>query len=271
METSLERVAELERANYAAMVASAQVTPGLEVVLRDDVILTSNASLPSHDSNHACLLRTTVHGADRLISEVEGFFQGQGLPATVYVSPGCTPGDMAERLQERGFHKEAEEEAWMVLDNLSDFEMPSPYPGVTVKVVTPRDIDPFSEVFMRAFNLPGDFAPFMAQLLEPSVGLSSVRHYLALNHKDEPIGTCSLLFAGGFGVLGSAGVLREHRGSGAATTLAVRAATDARARGVDTLMLQTAADTWLERFLRTSGFKRAFTRSCYILDNASSG
>jgi hypothetical protein len=63
----------------------------------------------------------------------------------------------------------------------------------------------------------------------------------------------------------------EHRGAGAATTLAVRAATDALALGVDTLMLQTTAGTWLERFLRISGFSRAFTRSCYTQDDGLLG
>ncbi len=270
MAISPQQIAELEWANYAATLPSAQVTPGLEVTLRDDVILTSSTSFPTRDSNHACLLRTTARAADDLIAEVAGFFQAKGLPIAIYVSPACKPADLPERLLDTGFKKQPEEEAWMILENLSDFDMPSPYPGIRVKLITKSETTTFAEVFMAAFNMPGDFAPMMAQLLEPTTGLPSVRHYLAFDD-NQPIGTCSLLCHESFGVLGSAGVIPEHQGSGAATTLATRAATEALELGIDTLMLQTTADTRLERFLRISGFRRAFTRSCYILDNGLPG
>jgi ribosomal protein S18 acetylase RimI-like enzyme len=270
MAISPEQVAELEWANYAATLPSAQVTPGLEVTLRDDVILTSSTSFPTHDSNHACLLRTTAQAADDLIAEVAGFFQAKGLPIAIYVSPACEPTDLPERLLDTGFKKQPEEEAWMILENLSDFDIPSPYPGIRVKLITKSEAIVFSRVFMAAFDMPSDFAPVMAQLLEPTVVLPRVRHYLGFD-KEQPIGTCSLLCHESFGVLGSAGVIPEHRSSGAATNLAAHAATEAREMGIDTLMLQTAADTWLERFLRISGFRRAFTRSCYILDDGFPG
>jgi N-acetylglutamate synthase-like GNAT family acetyltransferase len=122
---------------------------------------------------------------------------------------------------------------------------------------------------MDAFDLPGSLAPLMAQLLEPSIGLPSVHHYIAL-FKEQPIGTCSLIRHGSLGVLGSTAVVSEHRGRGSATTLAVRALTEARDLGVETVMLQTAADTWLERFLRISGFERAFARTCYVRTHALS-
>ncbi len=266
MAISPEQVAELEWANYAATLSSAQVTPGLEVTLREDVILTSSTSFPTHDSNHACLLRTTAQAADDLIAEIARFFQAKDLPIAIYVSPACKPSNLSERLLETGFNKQPEEEAWMILENLFDFDIPSPYPGISVKLITQSEAIVFSRVFMAAFDMPSDFAPIMAQLLKPTVGLPRVRHYLAFK-KEQPIGTCSLLCYKSFGILGSTGVASEHRGSGAATNLAIRTLTDAREMGVDTVMLQTAADTWLERFLRISGFRRAFTRSCYILDD----
>lgn len=269
MTTSPERVAELERANYAAMLPSARVTPGVEVVLRDDVILTSSASLPSHDSNHACLLRTSAERVDKLIAEVIAFFQAQERPVAIYVSPACKPPDLPDRLLEKGFN-EQEEESWMVLEDLSNADIPRPYPGYRVGLVSEDEAELFAGVFLAAFGMPSEFAPIMAQLLRPSIGLPSVRHYVARDGAGEAIGTCSLLLHESFGVLGSAGVVSDHRRNGAATSLAVRAATDAIELGVDTLMLQTAADTWLERFLRISGFERAFIRSCYIRDDGSS-
>jgi GNAT superfamily N-acetyltransferase len=199
------------------------------------------------------------------------YFRSKDLPVAVYLSPACSPLDLPARLLERGLSKQPEEESWMILEGLADFDMPLPPPGKRVKTVTRNEIGLFTEVFMAAFNMPGDFAPVVGQLLEPGVGLPNVYHYLALDEDDRPIGTCSLLCYESFGVLGSAGVLCEHRGRGAATALAVRAATEARGLGVETLMLQTAADTPLERLLRISGFKRAFTRSCYTLNDDPSG
>ena len=84
-------------------------------------------------------------------------------------------------------------------------------------------------------------------------------------------GTCSLVSHGSLGILGSVAVVRDHRRSGAATNLVVHALTEALERGVDTVMLQTVADTPLERLLRISGFRTVFTRSCYILEDDISG
>jgi hypothetical protein len=270
LEASVERIGELEWANYAATRTIAQATPDLEVVLSDNVILTSSRTFPSQDTNHACLLQGTAQSADHLIAKIASFFQAKCLPATVYLSPACTPDDLSCRLLEKGFSKQEGEESWMVLDGLSDFKLPSLYPCIRVKTISKSETSVFANVFIAAFNMPVNIAAVMAQLLRPSVGLPSVRHYLAL-HKEQPVGTCSLLCYESFGVLGSVGVLSQHRGSGAATTLAVRAATDARELGVETLMLQTSANTRLERLLRISGFKRAFTRTCYVLSDESTG
>lgn len=267
---SVGRFAELEWANYAATRPSAQVTSSLEVTLRDDVVYTISEAFPTPDSNHACLLRTTDEGADHLVSEVISLFQAKGLPVAIYISPACTPPDLPKRLLERGFDKQPEEETWMVLENLLDFDLPSPYPDITVRTVKKNAIILFARVFMAAFSMPDEFAPLMAQLMRPSAELPNVHHYLAFD-EGQPIGTCSLLRHERFGVLGSAGVVDEHRGHGAATNLAIRALADAREKGTDTVMLQTTADTWLERFLRISGFKRAFTRSCYVLNDDSPG
>jgi hypothetical protein len=152
----------------------------------------------------------------------------------------------------------------MVLENLQDLALPRPSPKVKVRQVTEDEALSVAEVFAAAFEMPIEFAPGMAQLLAPSVGLPGVHHYIALVD-DRPVGTCSLLCHGAYGVLGSAGVVKACRGTQVATSLASRAAADAQDQGVTTLMLQTAAGTALERFLRTNGFKRAFTRICYSL------
>jgi hypothetical protein len=266
----VSRIAELEWANYAATLPCAEVTPGLDVVLRKDVILTSSKAFPAPDANHACLLRAAPGSVGGVIAELTDYFQSKGLPVAVYVSPACTPGDLPAALLNRRFHKLEEEEAWLILEDLPNLSIPSPLPGVTVKRVTKDDVRPFAQVFTTAFSLPTDFASAIAQLLEPSVGLPNASHYLAMRGS-QPIGTCSLLGYETFGVLGSAGVLPDQRRSGAATNLVIQALRDAREEGLETIVLQTAAGTPLERLLCISGFTMAFTRSCYVLSDDLTG
>ena len=270
MEAQVRRIAKLEWANYAATLPCAEATPGLDVVLREDVILTSSQAFPAPDANHACLLRATLGTVGRVIADLTDYFQSKRLPVAVYVSPACSPRDLPTVLLNTGFRKLEEEEAWLILEDLPNFSIPSPLPGLAVKRVTQDDVAHFAQVFTTAFNLPSDFATAMARLLAPSVGLPNASHYLAVRD-GQPIGTCSLLRYETFGVLGSAGVLPDQRRSGAATNLVIQALRDAREEGLETIVLQTAAGTQLERFLCISGFTRSFTRSCYVLSDASSG
>ena len=261
---SIQRIADLEKANYAATLITAQVTPGLNVSLRDDVIMTTSDSFPSPDTNHACLLRAASQNIDSLLDEVTEHFGSQDRPTTLFVSPACTPGNLGELLQERGFLRQKKEEAWMVLENLQGFTIPQPSPKVQVRQIAKDEALTVAQIFVTAFDMPIDLAPGMAQLLTPSIGLPGVHHYIALVD-DRPVGTCSLLCHETYGVLGSAGVVRACRGTRVAASLASKAGTDARESGVTTLMLQTAAGSGLERLLRISGFRRAFTRICYTL------
>jgi len=264
MTDTLDQMVKLERANYAAMLPIAQVTPGVEVVIRDDVILTSSQTFPAPDTTHACLLRTTDRAAEDLITQVNEYFESRSLPTTIFISPACAPAAIAERLLKRGFVRQETEEAWLVLENLPNFALPRTIPGVCVRQITEGEAEIFASTFMTAFDLPGEFAPYLAQLLEPCLNLPGVYHYLAFID-GQSIGTCSLLCQENFGILGSVGVAPAYRRSGAATNLATRAAMDAQAQGVDTLILQTTAGGRLERLLRISGFKTAFTRNCYSL------
>jgi len=256
--------AKLEWVNYVATSAIAQVTPGLDVIFRDDVIITISEDFPSPDVNHACLLRATPQTVDSLIAEVIDCFRSRGLPTTILISPACTPTDLSGRLLRQGFVRQEGEEAWMVLDHLLDLEIPSPSPGIAVRQIIKDEALTVAEIFVAAFGMPVDFAPYMARLLEPSVNLPGVHHYVALLD-EQPVGTGSLLRYENFSILGSVGVLPAHRGSGVATNLAITAATEARKQGVDTLILQTAAGTSLERLLSISGFRKAFTRSSYTI------
>jgi ribosomal protein S18 acetylase RimI-like enzyme len=260
----VERIAQLERANYAATVDIARVTPGLDLLMDEEAIITSSPAFPMPDANHACLLRATPETVEPLIDRVIGHFQHLGLPVTIYVSDACTPADIQKRLRKRGFARQKGREAWMVYDDVGDIDIPPLPRGVEVSQIGKDQALTMAEVFMASFGLPAEFAPLMVQLLEPSMDLPEVHQYVA-TIGGAPVGVCSLIRYERFAVLGSAGVLPSYRGSRAATALTIKAMDDAQRHDVDTVMLQTTANTPLERLLRISGFRRAFTRTCYVL------
>lgn len=264
MDESLQGITDLERANYKAMLPIADVTPDMALILRDDVILTSNQTFPAPDTTHACLLRATPQTVDSLLSEVVDYFKSKDLPTTLFVSPACTPADLPKHLVSQGFDKQDEEEAWLVLEDLANFPIPRTLPSVEVRQIGPEETATYADVFVSSFGLPAEFASYMAQRLEPVVSLPGLYHYLAFV-AGQPVGACFLIDYEDFGILGSAGVKPAHRRGGAANNLVVAAANDAQSRGVNKLMLQTTAGTKLERLLRISGFKKVFTRASYTL------
>ena len=264
----VDRIADLELANYTASIAIAQVTPGLKVILEDDVIITASKAIPFPDANHACLLRATRQTTDNLISKIIEHFQSNNAPTTVFASPACTPADLPERLLRRGFVEQRAKDAWLVLD-LLNFKIPSLSTNATIKQITQDETLAFAQVFLTAFEMDVDFAPRTAQYIQPGTSLPTTHHYIAWLD-EQAIGTYSLIRHENFGIMGSVGVLQAHRKNGIAADLATEALTKAREHGVDTIIVQTTADTKLERLLRTRGFDRVFTRTCYILQGKAS-
>ena len=263
MKVSIEETATLERVNYEANWTIAQITPGLEICLRDDVVFTSSEVFPSPDMNHACLLQATVETVDELIIAIINYFSAKELPPTIFISPACTPPDLPQRLADHGFES-GDKEAWMTLDNLSERDLPLLNPTVLVKQITRSEVMTFASTFMAGFEMPLELAPSMAYLIEPSVGLPSVRHYLAYID-GQPVGTYSLICHKHYGIIGSASVVPAFRRKKAARNLTISAIKTAQQQGVNTLMLQTTAGFLLERLLGICGFRKVFTRIAYTL------
>jgi len=260
-----EIIAELERANYLATLSTAQATPGLDVFISDDVIISTSELFPTPDANHACLLQATADTADDLIAHIIQHYRSRGLNSVVALSPACTPDDLPQRLCRAGFTEGDVLEAWMALEDVQARETPDPFSGIEVRAISPDEAEDFAVVFAQTFGMPAEYAPAMAHLLAPSVGLPGVFHYLAV-HGDKPVGTISLLHHGVYGILGSAGVLPEHRRSGAITNLMIHAVRKAQQLGIETLIEQTEAGRPLERLLRITGFQTIFTRSYFTLN-----
>ncbi len=255
---------ELERANYAAMQPMVKVTPGMELIMRPDVLLISNPGLPLPDVNHACLLRTTPEAAPALVDEIITYFHAKEVTPTVYLSPACTPANLDALLVERGFSPQKEQEAWLVMDGAKSVRLAKPSPHVEVRTITKEEVDIFVDVFLRAFDMPLEYAPAMAAAMRPSVQAPGVRHYVAFLD-GEPSGVCTALTHQNLAVFGSTGILPVRRGRKVFETLLYDLYTELAPTHLDTGLLQTTAGAIFQRFLHIIGFETVFTRTCYVL------
>jgi hypothetical protein len=253
----------LEQINYRALLPVAQAMPGYELILRDDVILSSSELLPVPDTTHACLLKAAPERADDLITEVVDYFSGKGLLPAIYLSPACTPLDLPERLARRGFVAQESEEAWVILDDLDLFKFYARHPQFSVEPIEPDDALVFAEVFLVAMDQPVEFAPMLAELLHPSVGLPTISHYLGW-FDGQVIGTISLIKHDTYGIVGSTSVLPDFRRSKAAVELFFAVFSEAQQQGLTRLFAQTELGSTAERLLLANHFRRAFTRRPYV-------
>ncbi|MEJ5309441.1 MAG: hypothetical protein WHX52_06690 [Anaerolineae bacterium] len=264
MKVSIEDMAALERQNYVAMQPMVAVTPGVELILRDDVIITSSQVFPTPDANHACLLRATRETAPALIAEVVEHFTSRELPPTVFVSPACAPEELPAFLEAQGFVRQKEREAWMVLEKAEDLVRSTPSARVEVHSIDKSEAMTFAGVFLKAFGMPEEYATPLAEVMSPSIGLPGMFHYVA-TFDGEPLGVCTLICHKDLAIVGSAGVIANRRGLKVLSGLTTTVYNDAFAWGCKRALLQTTAGAPFERFLRIAGFKTYFTRTCYTL------
>lgn len=266
MNLTPQQIAELELIIPTIAQGLVEAVPGVEVVLRDDIVILSSHSFPSADINRAYLFRTTPERTDALIDEVVDFFKIRELPASIMVSPACAPDDLPVRLEARGFLRQETDEAWMVLEGLQKIKAPKIDRSVTVKRVEDQtDVVSFAEVMTGAYDMPADWAPFLAQMLEPTIAVPGFAHYLAFV-KGVPAATLTLMRHGQFATIGSGGVLPEYRGTRTIYNMAVEVLSEAKRDGVETVVGQTSLGPKFERYLRIGGFKLAFRRTEYKLE-----
>ena len=265
MYLDVQKIAELELIIPTIAQGLVEAVPGVEVVVRDDIVILSSHSFPSADINRAYLFRTTPERTDALIDEVVDFFKTRDLPASIMVSPACTPDDLPRRLEARGFLCQETDEAWMVLEGLQKVRVPKIDTSVTVKRVgNKEDVITFAEVMTGAYDMPSDWTPFLAQMLEPTITVPGFSHYVACV-KGVPAATLTLMHHRQYATIGSGGVLPQYRGTRTIYNMAVEVLSEAKRDGIATVVGQTSLGPKFERYLRIGGFKLAFRRTEYKL------
>lgn len=265
MNINIQKIIELENVMPKCVQALSSVMPGVQTILRDDLVLISSKDYPSLDTNHACLLRETPEKIDCLIDEVVTFFKERDLPATIMISPACTPADIPQRLLQRGFVKQEPDECWLIMEHIQNAKVPRTDPKVVVKEVSKEDAGLFAETMVAAYEMAPEWVPMLANALEPSIGQPNINHYLAYIDQ-KPVATVTTMQYEEYVTIGSGGVLPRYRGSHLIYNVSVVALARARDKGADTILGQTTVGPMFERFLRICGFKQAFRRQGYVLE-----
>jgi hypothetical protein len=265
MSLDVQKIMEYEKILPLSMQPLVEVMPGCDVILRDDLSLISSQEYPAPDGNYASVLRTTKENADALIEEIVAYFKARDIQPAVFLSPACTPSDLAQRLLKRGFVRQEPDESWLVFEHLQKARVPKTDPKYEIRPVESKaDVRLFAEIMMVAYEMPPEMAPMLVNVLEPTIGQPNTKHYLAYVNQ-EPAATMTLSRYKDYVIVGSGGVLPKHRGSSLVFNLGVQVLAQARQEGVDTILGQTTLGPIFERFLRICGFKFAFKRTGYIL------
>ena len=140
-------------------------------------------------------------------------------------------------------------------------------PAVRTERLSQDEIDTFSTVLMKSYEMPPDVFsiafPILHQTISKALEHQGVMLYVA--HLDsQPVGVLYLFAEGGVGGIYNVGVLPESRKHGVARTLMLRAIEDSRAVGNSTLCLQTRAESFQERFYQQLGFEVVTRRNRVI-------
>lgn len=265
MNLDIQKIVEYETVIPNCIQALSNVMPGVNTILRDNLVLIDSKEYPSLDINRAFLLRETPEKIDDLIDEIITYFKERDLPATIMVSPACTPADLSQRLLKRGFVRREPDECWLVMEHIQARKVPRTDPKVVVKPVQKEDVGLFAETMVAAYEMAPDWAPMLEKALGPSIGHPNISHYLAFIDQ-KPVATVTTMQHEEYVVVGSGGVLPQHRGSNLLFNVSVVALAQARDKGADTILGQTTVGPMFERFLRICGFKQVFKRQGYILE-----
>jgi hypothetical protein len=265
MSLDLQRVVDYERVIPQIMKPLIGFMPGLDVILRDDLALIYSADYPSPDANQAFLLRASEEKAEALIDEVTEYYQTRGMQPAIYISPACSPSNLPERLIKRGYVKQEPDESWLMYEHLQTVKVIKWDPKIVIQQIDKSEVELFAEVMASAYEMPAEWIPVLVNSIEPSVGQPNIYHYLAFINQ-EPLATLTLMCQQDYAIIGSAGVVPQHRGTNIMYNLAANVVFgQARPLGVNTVILQTVLGPVFERFLRICGFKLAFRRTGYIL------
>lgn len=195
---------------------------------------------PEAYANGVLVTDLAGEGADTDIDATLAELRGRGVPFLWWVLPGSRPADLADRLTARGL---VADPPWPAMTVATDrLVEPAAVKGLEIRRVSgapdfQRYLDTFgpilapSEAFRNVFATGArgiGFAPDAPEV-----------HFLGLLD-GEPVGTASLLTAGGAAGIYNITTIERARGRGIGAALTARAVQAGRERGMEVATLQAS-------------------------------
>jgi ribosomal protein S18 acetylase RimI-like enzyme len=226
--------------------------PGARVELASDLVLV-DSGIPCDTFNLVCRSRLEGKTASARIAGAIAFFGRSGHSYSWWLTPGYSPPDLPERLQQAGLLP-AESELAMVLDLASLAPVQSPA-GLEIRRVTGSDeLATFAALSAGNWSPPDQQVVRYYEQARPALLRADSAQWLYLGILDgTPVATAELTVGGGVVGLYNISTRREYRGRGIGSALTARPLADARTAGHRTAILQAAPDG--VRIYRRLGFR----------------
>jgi ribosomal protein S18 acetylase RimI-like enzyme len=226
----------------------------------DKAVVAYYADVPLLSFNHAANINVSEREIDSLISEVSEFFESKGVPfACFMISPSTRPKSLTSILLKQGF-KVRMELSMMAFEETGFEERMNPQ--VSVRVVTERDSNLFTELMFSIFEMPSELMNGFNRLILQRIR-KGLKCYIG-SIDDEPVGTCGLFSSAKVGEIYAVGTLKDHRGRGIGTTLTLHAIRDSIKDGNDIHVIRAEKGGYPEGLYKRMGFKIDHTISFIV-------
>ena len=203
------------------------------------------------------VVRIDVPGAmvDTMIDRALAHFRERDFDCAFTLSPLDRPGDLAQRLQGRGFSLELQAVAMCCDRGVQPFVSES----IEVEELDPRRYGVWADIMCRSFDFPDSVGALGRKVLD----IPEVRFYLAYVDR-EPAGTALLYTRFGLGCVDFIGTLPHYRRRGVASVVTARAVADSHSMGNRWTGLEVVAGSAAERVYKRVGFRPVHNRPRYV-------
>ena len=170
----------------------------------------------------------TVNEANKTIKDLIDYFGSKQLPFTWQVDPWDQPSDLAERLEEAGFHRDETPGMAVRIDELIEPTRPDNFSYEKVKSL--EKLSSYTWLLCRAYQMPEFVWDSLVGGFKNLGLVDYFQHYIGY-YDGEPVATSSILYSDGVAGLYNVATMPDVRGKGIGAMISYVPYIDALKRG----------------------------------------
>ncbi len=203
---------------------------------------------------------------DKELDKIEAFFKKYNAPVLHEVSP-IADASLLGLLNERGYRPvELTSVMFRPLDAEDEVSLPN-NPNIRTRIIGADEVDIFAKTAAKVWSVEmPDYADFMIEFCKVSANSKSASPFIA-EIEDNPIATGTLFICDDVAELGGASTIPEARNQGAQNALLAARLNYAREKGCKIAMMGASPGSQSQRNAEKNGFRIAYTRTKWKLDN----